>query len=168
MFFVLISSLIRPMDISTSCLSACHSLLCLNDIESACSKICTCLANRVYDRLLSSIFQGDQLAEGFEPMVPGRIRTHGTRKDSNPRYPEGFEPPVPERIPTPGTRKNSNPRYPKGFEPTVPERIRTHGTRKDSNPRYPEGFEPTVPKDFELLLIILRTYDLSTNYLLPI
>lgn len=35
---------------------------------------------------------------------------------------EGFEPTVPERIPTPGTRKNSNPRYLEGFQPTVPEK----------------------------------------------
>ena len=36
----------------------------------------------------SSIFQGVQLAEGFEPPVPDRILTPGT-----------------ERIPTPGTRR---------------------------------------------------------------
>ena len=35
---------------------------------------------------------------------------------------EGFEPTVPGRIPTPGTRKNSNPRYLEGFQPTVPEK----------------------------------------------
>lgn len=112
MFFVLISSLIRPMDISTPCLSACHSLLCRNDKESACSKICTYQKRWVYGHMSSSIFQGVQLAEGFEPTVPERIPTPGT-----------------ERIPPPGTRKNSNPRYRKDSAPRY---------QKDSNPRYPK------------------------------
>ena len=106
MFFVLISSLIRPMDISTPCLSACHSLLCRNDKESACSKICTYQKRWVYGHMSSSIFQGVQLAEGFEPTVPERILTPGT-----------------ERIPTPGTER---------IPPPGIRRIRTRGTRKRS------------------------------------
>lgn len=69
MFFVLISSEIRPMDISTTCLSVCHSLPYWNDIESVCSKICTCQIRWVYGRISSS--------KGFD-----------YRNDSNPRYPK--------------------------------------------------------------------------------